>query len=239
MSVRVLRTNAATRPRARRAGTARRHPRGGPRRRTGVDGSCSNPSQPSRASRCTLETSFQARPPWIRTNGLVSAKPATASSRRRDRASATSPTRPPPPERGRSHPGYFADAARPTASPAHSMRPSTASASTHVVASVEQHVRDGHPRVRDVCRRDRDRRGADDRRARPVGPPAEPPRRRDAAEPDRDGDDTVRPRGRASRRTPAPARAAPSAVTGSRTSPDRGGRAPCATRGARCSPRPG
>ena len=53
----------------------------------------------------------------------------------------------------------------------------------------QQHVRDGHPRVRDVGRRDGDRCCADDRRAGAVRAAAEPPRCADPAEPERDGDE--------------------------------------------------
>ena len=79
--------------------------------------------------------SSQAAPAWISTNGLVRANPTTASA----------PARPsafhlphPATITGTAAiaPGYLADAARPTASPAHSMRPPTASASTQVTASV-------------------------------------------------------------------------------------------------------
>ena len=153
-----------------------------------MTGSSSKPSQPARASRCTREMSSQAAPAWMSTNGLVSAKPATASAAARPSArhlphpATTTGT-------AAIAPGYFADAASPTASPAHSMPPLDGEREHARDRECQQHVGDGHPRVGDVRRRDRDRRCADDRRAGAVGAAAEPPRGADAAEPERDGDE--------------------------------------------------
>ena len=78
----------------------------------------------------------------------------------------------------------------------------------------QQHVGDGHPRVRDVRGRDRDSRSADDRRTGAVRAATEPPRRADAAEPERDRDEAA-PRGTTGRRS--------SACTGASTAISRDG----------------
>ena len=193
----------ASSARGRRRSQRRRAPATGPsacqgrsRKATGVDGSCSNPSQPSRARRCTREMSCHAARAWRSTNGLVRANAAAASSARDERASATSPSPRRPPELRARTPGYFADAASPTARPAQARRPSTASARATVITSVEQDVGDRNPRVRDVRRRNGDGGCAHDRRARPIGPAAEPPRRRNASDSDQDRRPTRRLVGR-------------------------------------------
>ena len=102
-------------------------------------------------------------------------------------ASADGDREPPPPapagdderhERGR-RAGYFALAASPAATPAHSSRPVTSSASATVDAARQRHVGDRHVRVGDVRRLDRDDRGRD--RRRPTTPYAARPSHHAAA----------------------------------------------------------
>ena len=77
----------------------------------------------------------QAAPAWITTNGLVTTNAAAASP-------TEIPTRRHAPKPAttigttRTAPGYFADAASPAATPAHSSRPETSSASVAVTPSV-------------------------------------------------------------------------------------------------------
>ena len=61
-------------------------------------------------------------------------------------------------------PGYFADAASPAATPAHSSRPETRKRERDGDTERQRHVGDGHARVGDVRRRDRGRSGGGDRR---------------------------------------------------------------------------
>ena len=102
---------------------------------TGAEWSCSNPSQPSRASRWTREESLQASPGWTRKYGLVAKNAAaaiaieSASRRQRRQPATTSGT-------SRKTPACFALVASPAARPASSSWPPTANASEQATPSV-------------------------------------------------------------------------------------------------------
>ena len=140
--------------------------------------------------------SSQADPAWMSTNGLVRAKPAIASAPARPSAfhlphpATTTGT-----DRDRARIlGRGGEADRepgPLDAAADGEREDARDGER------QQHVRDGHPRVRDVGRRDRDRCCADDRGAGAVRAATEPPRRADPAEPERDGDEPGREERRA------------------------------------------
>ena len=104
----------------------------------GVAGSSSKPSQPSWASCARVDVPPGAAPAWITsTNGAREKRtPAAARPQRRSRPAAR--RRPARRRAGRRAiaPGYFADAASPAATPAHSSRPVTSSASAHRHADV-------------------------------------------------------------------------------------------------------
>ena len=110
----------------------------------------------------------------------------------------------------------------------------------HGHADGQQDVRDRHPRVRDVRRRDGDPDGAGQGGGTPVRHPPEPPRRGHADEADRDRHDPRGPVRRGVEPDLGRARAGERGGSGSRTSRGRArrrGRAP--TRAGRCSSRRG
>ncbi len=154
----------------------------------GVAGSFSNPSQPARASLCTREMSSQAAPAWISTNGLVSANP-----RHRERRGAAERAPPPPPGDDHRHGGDRTRILRRCGEPDREPRPFEAPLDREREhagdGQSQQDVGDGHPRVRDVGRRDGDRRGADDRGSGAIGAAPEPPGRPHAADPERHGNE--------------------------------------------------
>ena len=97
--------------------------------------SCSKPSQPCRASRCTRSASPTALERWTTKYGLVAQKAAAAAaspiaSRRHCRQPATTSGT------SRKIPGYLKLIAIPAASPASSIRPATISASATATPSV-------------------------------------------------------------------------------------------------------
>ena len=97
--------------------------------------SCSNPSQPWRASRCTRSASPTALERWTTKYGLVAQK-ATAeatrpiASRRHCRQPATTSGT------SKKIPGYLKLIASPAATPASSIRPATINASATATPSV-------------------------------------------------------------------------------------------------------
>ncbi len=102
---------------------------------TGAEPSCSNPSQPARASLFTREASAQACRGWITTNGLVTTNPTTRSpSETASRRNWWNPTT--ASGTASSTPGYLNPVATPAARPAHSSRPVTARASDTATAAV-------------------------------------------------------------------------------------------------------
>ena len=125
-------------------------------------------------------------------DGLVNTNAATASATER-------PTRRQAPHpattsgTSRIAPGYFAEAASPAATPAHSSRPERSEREAQGDAERQQHIGDGHARVRDVGGRDGDDDGRGDAGERPDRDPPEPPGRGDAEHPQANGDDTRRP----------------------------------------------
>ena len=133
--MRVRRRSASTRPSTATASAGPSPAQSLPVNEKSANESCSKPSQPSRARRWTRLASSQAWPGWTSTYGLVARKAATASPaeaaslRHFPHPATTSGT-------SRNTPGYFALAARPAATPAHSSRPVTASASETAISAV-------------------------------------------------------------------------------------------------------
>ena len=126
------------------------------------------------------------------TNGLVAAKATAARPRCRSRGAATFPTPAATSGTRRRTPGYFALAASPTASPAQLDPAGDHQREGDRDTERQRHVRHRHARVRDVGRLDGDGRRGDEPRDRPVRAAAEPPRRRDPGERDRDQDSEPR-----------------------------------------------
>src|SRR5580765_1619062 len=97
--------------------------------------SCSKPSQPSRCSREIRRSADHVSPASSTTNGdaaknaSAASAPETARRRHRRQPTTTSGT-------SASAPGYFAAVASPIATPAHSSRPVTSSASAIVTSVV-------------------------------------------------------------------------------------------------------
>ena len=124
--------------------------------------SCSKPSQPSRASRWTRRGVAQAWCGWTSTYGLVARKASDRESERDRRAGATAPTPATTSGTSRKTAGYFALAASPAATPAHSSRPRDREREGDGDQRGHRDVGDGHVRVGDADRLDRDDRGGDE-----------------------------------------------------------------------------
>ena len=143
--------------------------------------SCSNPSQPCRASRWTRSASPSALERWTTKYGLVAQKAAAAAtspiaSRRHWRQPATTSGT------SRKIPGYLKLIAIPAARPGELDPAGDHQRERHRDGERQRDVGDGHARVRDVRRLDRDRRRRDRARRPAVGPAAQPPGRRHRAD---------------------------------------------------------
>ena len=221
--MRVCRRSARTRPATAITSTGPSPAHSFPLNEKSAHESCSKPSQPSRASRCTrrgvaprLAAGGRGRTGWWRGR--------RGSRVRREIAEPPPPPprRPRPAARAGRRPGYFALAARPAATPAHSSLPVTASASETVISavigtSVTAVCEYATPIVSTATTADGDEAGG-----RPVGGAAQPPRGRDAADAegrDHEAGGQVR---RARPATPGRARGRREAARGSRTSAGRG-----------------
>ena len=238
--MRVCRRSARTRPATAITSTGPSPAQSFPLNEKSAHESCSKPSQPSRASRCTREASLHACCGWTRTNGLVARKARIASPSGDRQPPPLPPRRPRRTARAGRRPGYFALAARPAATPAHSSLPVTASASDTVISavigtSVTAACEYATPIVSTATTADGDEAGG-----RAVGGAAQPPGGCDAADAeggDHEAGGQVR---RARPATPGKGRGRREAATGSRTSAGRGRRrGRSSTPAGRCSARRG
>ena len=179
--MRVCRRSARTRPATAITSTGPSPAHSFPLNEKSAHESCSKPSQPSRASRCTREASLHACCGWTRTNGLVARKARIASP-----TEIAEP--PPPPPRGHDQRHEQEDGgilrarcqtggdARPLESAGDGER------ERHRDQRGHRHVRDRGVRVRDADRLDRDDGRRDEAGGRSVGGAPQPPGGRDAAD---------------------------------------------------------
>ena len=237
--MRVCRRSARTRPATAITSTGPSPAHSFPLNEKSAHESCSKPSQPSRASRCTREASLHACCGWTRTNGLVARKariasPTEIASRRHCPHAGHD-------QRHEQEDGGILRARCQTGGDARPLESAgDGERERHRDQRGHRHVRDRGVRVRDADRLDRDdggrRRGRRSSRRR-RGPATRRPRRRRRRRPRSRGGrsgTTGRPA------TPGRGRGRREAARGSRTSAGRGRRrGRSSTPAGRCSARRG